>query len=262
VQGIRGLRFTAVAAGFSLVAAAYCLAHGLVIDDELNLPRTLAWAVASTFPWVCAWEGLKRLDARPAQPLQPLLAAALLIAALVVSAALQSALTQFYAADSDSLAQIVYRLLPIPFGIVVVRWLLRSSKPARADTGSPTERLRESQLERVLDVPTRRGVLAVRACDIEYVKAAGNYVELITGDRTLLMRVTLQELSEQLGLVGFVRVHRSLLVNSLHVVAARRRSGGRGVVELRSGTELPVGRQFGDNAATFVPTARRSSRQH
>lgn len=261
MQAVPGLRFTGVAAGFSLAAAAYCLAHGLVIDDELCLPRTFAWAVASTFPWVCAWEGLKRLDVRPTQPLQLLLSAALLIAALAVAAALEFALDVLYAADTDPLAQVVYRLLPIPFGIVVVRWLLRSAKPARVGTRSPAESLRESQIERILDVPTRRGTLAVRACDIEYVKAAGNYVELIIGDRTLLMRATLHELSAQLSPVGFVRVHRSLLVNSLHVVAARRGRRGRGVVELRSGAELPVGRQFGDNAATFVPTVQRSSRQ-
>lgn len=258
MQAVPGLRFTGVAAGLSLAAAAYCLAHGLVINDQLNLPRTLAWAVASTFPWVCAWEGLKRLGSRSAQPL---LSAALLIAALGVAAALEYALAEFYS-DTTSLAQIVYRLLPIPFGIVLVRRLLRPSQPIRTDTGSATERLRESQTERVLDIPTRRGMLAVRACDIEYVKAAGNYVELITGDRTLLMRATLQDLSDQLSLVGFVRVHRSLLVNTLHVVAARRGRRGREVIELRSGAQLPVGRQFGDNAASFVTPAHRSSRQH
>lgn len=261
MQTARGLRFTGVAAGLSLAAAAYCLAHGLVIDDELNLPRTLAWAVVSTFPWVCAWEGLKRLDGLRAQPLQPLLHALLLVAALGVAATLEYALARVYA-DTDSLAQIAYRLLPIPFGIALVRWLLRPAKPVRVDSRSPTDRLRESQIERVLDVPTRQGRLALRACDIEYVKAAGNYVELITSDRTLLMRATLHDLSDQLTLVGFVRVHRSLLVNTLHVVAARRGRRGRGIVELRSGAQLPVGRQFGDSAAAFVTIAPRSSRQH
>jgi hypothetical protein len=42
------LRFTGVAGSAILVAAAYCLAHGLVANDEINLPRTLAWAVGST----------------------------------------------------------------------------------------------------------------------------------------------------------------------------------------------------------------------
>jgi DNA-binding LytR/AlgR family response regulator len=140
---------------------------------------------------------VKRLSTKPAQPLQLLLSAALLIAALAVCAALEYALAAIYSTDADSLAQIVYRLLPIPFGIAIVRWLLQSSKPAPAEPESPRERRRESQIEPILDVPTRRGMLAVPACDIEYVKAAGNYVELITGDRTLLMRTTLHDLSAQ-----------------------------------------------------------------
>jgi DNA-binding LytR/AlgR family response regulator len=125
----------------------------------------------------------------------------------------------------------------------------------------PRERRREAQVEPILDVPTRSGVLAVRASDIEYAKAAGNYVELITGDRTLLMRTTLHDLSAQLGGAGFVRVHRSLLVNPLHVVATRRGRRGRRLVALRCGAELPVGRQFGQNAAALVTITHRSSQQ-
>jgi LytTr DNA-binding domain-containing protein len=234
--------------GLTLTAAAYCLVHGLVIDVEMNLPRTMAWAVTSTLPWLCAWEGLKRLGKWPAQSLQLLLSAGVLIAALVVCIALEYALGAIYSTDTDSLAQIVYRLLPIPVGIAVVRRLLQPSKPART-----------SQADPVLNVPTRQGTLAVRACDIEYIKAAGNYVELVTGDRTLLMRATLQDLSDQLAPIGFLRVHRSLLVNPLHVVATRRGPRGRRIVEVRSGAELPVGRQFGDNAAAFVTIAQRSS---
>ena len=245
-----GLRFTGAAASLSLVAAAYCLVHGFVIDVELNLPRTLAWAVVSTLPWLCAWEGLKWLEQRAAQSLQLVLSVGVLIAALAVCVGLEYALAAVYSADHDSIAQIVYRLLPIPFGIAVVRRLMQPSQPVR-----------ESQADPVLNVPTRQGTLAVRACDIEYIKAAGNYVELVTGDRTLLMRATLQDLSEQLGAVGFLRVHRSLLVNPLHVVATRRGPRGRRVVEVRSGAELPVGRQFGENAAAFVTIAQRSSQR-
>lgn len=248
MHAVSGSRFTGAAVCLSLAATAYCLVHGFVIDVEINLPRTLAWAVTSTLPWLCAWEGLKRLDSRPEQSLQFLWSAGVLIAALAVCVALELALGAIYSADTDSPAQIVYRLLPIPFGIAVVRRLMRPSKPPQA-----------SQF--VLNVPTRQGTLAVRACDIEYIKAAGNYVELITGDRTLLMRATLQELSDQLGAAGFLRVHRSVLVNPLHVVAARRAPRGRRIVELRSGAQLPIGRQFGDNAAALVTIAQRSSQR-
>ena len=154
-----------------MIAAAYCLVHGFVIDVELNLPRTLAWAVVSTLPWLCAWEALKWVEKRPAQSLQLVLSAGVLIAALAVCVALEYALAAVYSTDKDSLGQIVYRLLPIPFGLAVVRRLMRPSQPVR-----------ELQADPVLNVPTRQGTLAVRACDIEYIKAAGNYVELVTGD--------------------------------------------------------------------------------
>ncbi len=259
MQAVPGLRFTALAVGLVVIATVYCLAHGLVIDDEINLRRTLAWAVVSTFPWVCAWEGLQRLGAKSAQRLQPLLSAAVLVAALVVSVALEYALGGMYAADADSLAQIVYRLLPIPLGIAVARRVLRRPSPVRAGTEAPVERLRYLQVERVLDVPTRNGTVAVRAADIEYVRAAGNYVELITAARTLLMRATLHDLGKELGRVGFVRVHRSLLVNSLQVLAVRRGPRGRQLIKLNSGEELPVGRQFDGNTRAFVTIAHRSS---
>jgi two-component system LytT family response regulator len=204
VQAVpRLLHFPAVAGSLTLLAAGACLVHGVAIDAEIDLPHTLAWAIKSTLPWVCAWEGLKRVSAL----------------------------------------------------------LLRPSQPARRAAESATDRLRRLQLQRVLDVPTRCGVLALPACDIEYIKAAGNYVELITGDRTLLMRTTLQDLGHQLGAAGFVRVHRSLLVNPLHVVATRRGPRGRRLVALRSGAQLPVGRQFDENTAAFVTTAPRSSQR-
>ena len=251
MQAVPGLRFTALAAGLVVIATVYCLAHGLVIDDEINLPRTLAWAVVSTFPWVCAWEGLQCLGAKFAQRSQPLLSAAVLVAALVVAVALEYGLGAIYSADADSLAQMVYRLLPIPLGIAVALRMLRRPLSVRPIAESPTER--------VFDIPTRNGTLTVRAAEIEYVKAAGNYVELVIGERTLLMRATLHDLGEQLRAVGFVRVHRSLLVNSLQVLAVRRGPRGRQLVKLNSGEELPVGRQFEGNTRAFVTIAHRSS---
>jgi DNA-binding LytR/AlgR family response regulator len=206
-------------------------------------------------PWLGAWEGLKRLRAKPGEPLQYLLMAGVLLAALGAGVGAEYTLAAIYPADADSLAQIAYRQLPIPLAVAVAAMLLQP-KPA-----SP----KEQPAEPILNVPTRDGVLAVRPGEVEYVKAAGNYVELITGNRTLLMRTTLQELSGQLRGMGFVRVHRSVLVNAVHVQAVRRGPRGRRIVRVRSGAQLPVGRQFDQDAQTLqpngplVPKLRRSS---
>ena len=240
-------QFIGLAGGLGLLAASYCLAHGLFSDDVINLPRTLAWAVTTTLPWVCAWEGLKRLRTRPVQPLRPLLSALILIAAFAVCAASEYVLAAIYPVDAAPFVQILYRLLPIPLGIAVAAMLLQPK--ARV---APKEPL----LERMLNVPTRDGVLTVCPRDVEYVKAAGNYVELATSDRTLLMRMTLQELSEQLRGLGFVRVHRSVLVNALHVRSIRRGPRGRRVVTVRSGAQLPIGRQFDDDALAMLRSSQ------
>lgn len=251
------LKFTGLAAGLGFLASGYCLAHGLIADDLICLPRTLAWAVTSTLPWLGAWEGLKRMRAKQGQPLQYLMMTGILLAALGASVAAQYTLAAIYSVDADSLAQIAYRLLPIPLAVAVAAMLLQP-QPA-----SP----KEQPVEPVFNVSTRDGVLAVRAGEVEYVKAAGNYVELITGTRTLLMRTTLHELSGQLRGMGFVRVHRSVLVNAVHVQAVRRGPRGRRIVRVRSGAQLPVGRQFDQDAQTLqphgplVPKLRRSSPQ-
>jgi DNA-binding LytR/AlgR family response regulator len=250
-------KFTGLAGGLGLLAATYCLAHGLIADDAICLPRTLAWAITSTLPWVGAWEGLKRLRAKPAQPLQLLLMGGVLMAALGASVAAEYTLAAIYPVDADSLAQIAYRLLPIPLAFAVAAMLLQPK----------AERPKEQHVEHVLSIPTRDGMLEVRPGEVEYVKAAGNYVEVITGNRTLLMRTTLQELSGQLRGLGFVRVHRSVLVNAVHVLAVRRGPRGRRIVRVRSGAQLPVGRQFDEDARTlepnapFVPIRHRSSRR-
>lgn len=57
---------------------------------------------------------------------------------------------------------------------------------------------------------TRRHWLAPR--EIERIEAAGNYVELYTGDARLLHRATLNAVETQLAEHGFVRIHRSRLV--------------------------------------------------
>ena len=250
------IQFIGVAGCLSLITATYCLAHGLLGKGGTCLGLSLASGVTSTLPWSCAWEGLKRLSARPgARRLRPLLVPAVLIAALVSCGVLEQALSTLYSANDSSLAEILYRMLPIPLGIGAATVLLLTS-PRTTHEPAVSERVPQQQTESALKVPTRYGVLAVQTSDIEYVKAAGNYVELITHERTLLMRTTLRDLTEQLGAAGFVRVHRSMLVNAMHVVGTRRAPHGRRLVRLRGGVELQVGRQFLENTRAFTPESR------
>lgn len=81
---------------------------------------------------------------------------------------------------------------------------------------------------------------------IEWIKAAGNYVEVRRGGRTLLLRSTMQSLERMLDNSRFVRIHRQVIVNTDYVdTSVRGRSGN--VVQLKDGTTFKVGNRYGTN---------------
>jgi DNA-binding LytR/AlgR family response regulator len=94
----------------------------------------------------------------------------------------------------------------------------------------------------LLRLPTRDGTESVPVAEIEYVKAAGNYVELFALGRSWLLRTTLTRLATELEACGFSRVHRSILVNRRHVSVWDREQRR---LRLTSGVELPLGRSPG-----------------
>ena len=75
---------------------------------------------------------------------------------------------------------------------------------------------------------------------IDWIEGAGNYARLHTGDGTHLLRGSLADLEERLRPRGFLRIHRSTIVNAARVIGMRHWSGGTHVVELEDGTELRV----------------------
>ncbi len=74
-----------------------------------------------------------------------------------------------------------------------------------------------------------------------YVEAQGDYVRLHTGDGNYLVRTPLAALERRWAGSGFIRAHRSTLVNARHVSELRYDAGR---VLLQVGTEtLPVSRR-------------------
>jgi hypothetical protein len=79
--------------------------------------------------------------------------------------------------------------------------------------------------------------------DILWIEAAGNYVELFTASRSHLVRGTLAGFEQQLAGQGFVRVHRSRLVNAAHVRAVETKPSGDFTVTL-DGRSVAGSRRF------------------
>ena len=82
------------------------------------------------------------------------------------------------------------------------------------------------------------------ADQIERVEAAGNYVEVHTGDGPVLHRATLAAVEAELAPHGFARIHRSRLVRRNAVRAVASTPSGDFEVTLASGATVAGSRRY------------------
>lgn len=84
----------------------------------------------------------------------------------------------------------------------------------------------------------------VRIADIDWIEAAGMYVNLHIGGKELLYRAGLQEIADKLDPQRFVRVHRSAIVNIDSIVQLEPISHGEFEVVLKNGSRSRVSRSY------------------
>lgn len=81
--------------------------------------------------------------------------------------------------------------------------------------------------------------------DILWIEAAGNYAQIHTRNgRVVLMRSTLARLTERLDDAGFIRIHRSRLVNAAAVTGMENLPAGDALLNLCSGAEILASRRY------------------
>lgn len=80
--------------------------------------------------------------------------------------------------------------------------------------------------------------------DIDWIEAAGVYVHLHAGQKSLLYRATVGQMEQRLDPRRFVRVHRSAMVNTDRIKELQPRSHGDYVVLLKDGAELTLSRGY------------------
>ena len=84
----------------------------------------------------------------------------------------------------------------------------------------------------------------IRVIDIDWIEAAGVYVNLHVGGKELLYRAPLAELAERLDPRRFVRVHRSAIVNIESILQLEPISHGEFEAVLRNGARTRVSRTY------------------
>jgi two-component system LytT family response regulator len=95
-----------------------------------------------------------------------------------------------------------------------------------------------------LPIKSNGRIIPLRLTDIEWIEADRDYVSVHAGGKSWLMRETIAALELRLALSGFVRIHRSTLVNAERVKELRPRDKGEYTVVLNDGTELKLTRNY------------------
>lgn len=91
---------------------------------------------------------------------------------------------------------------------------------------------------------SRGRILFLPVSDIRWIGAEGNYVRLCTATENHLLRETMAHLETRLDPRGFLRVHRSFIVNLKYVKEVRREANGDSVVILDNGQRVAMGRSY------------------
>ena len=90
-------------------------------------------------------------------------------------------------------------------------------------------------------------ILFIDAADVIAVEAKGNCVLLMHTSSSHVLRESISTMEEKLNLHGFVRIHRSVLVNAALVEEIHPRSTGEYVLRVRGGREFTVTRTYKNN---------------
>jgi DNA-binding LytR/AlgR family response regulator len=102
---------------------------------------------------------------------------------------------------------------------------------------------RTATQERSLWVQQRGEMIRIPIVALDWIQAEGEYVRLHLGEKSYLLRSSISSLVDDLANEGFLRIHRSLIINLERLSAIRgTRAGSK--AKLSTGVELPVGRKY------------------
>jgi len=133
-------------------------------------------------------------------------------------------------------------------GILAVReWWIR--RPARGIAAAPA-------LPETIDTKLGSKLSRIPVAEVAWIEARGDYVKLHTATGAHLASRRMGELAELLRPLGFVRIHRSAIVNPSRVRVLEPRSHGDSQVTLQDGTELRVSRQRRQELLAAIDSSR------
>lgn len=118
------------------------------------------------------------------------------------------------------------------------------TEPAQA---SPQDTKTSSSLTARIAIKVKGRIRFIRAADVVAIEAAGNHVIIRHKSRSYMVRESIAVAEEKPAPYGFVRIHRSVLVNYAEVEEIQPLRTGEYVLRINSGKEYSVTRTYKRN---------------
>ena len=107
-----------------------------------------------------------------------------------------------------------------------------------------------------LTVQTGSRIQIVTTENVEWIGAAGDYVELHVNGSSFLLRETMASLEQRLDPGKFIRIHRSRIVRSRSIVELRSIENREFTVKLLDGSEHRSSRTYADRLEHWLSSGR------
>ena len=96
----------------------------------------------------------------------------------------------------------------------------------------------------------------VDPADVHAVEASRNYITLHVGNERLLLRCGMQQAETMLDPTMFLRIHRSVIVNTRHIREMARQLYGDYEVTLSNGSRFSTGRAYRRRVVNYLNSGR------
>ncbi len=101
-------------------------------------------------------------------------------------------------------------------------------------------------------IKTKGSILFIDPADVAVIEAQGNYVLLQRLSGSYLLRESISTVARKLEPYGFIRIHRSVLVNTSFVEEIHPWTTGEYVLRIKGGKELTVSRTYKKNLKSIA----------
>lgn len=117
---------------------------------------------------------------------------------------------------------------------------------------SVSELRRTAPTSEHIAIKDRHQILFLPLSDIDYIQADGDYVTIHTNEKKYLHYDTMKAMEQRLHAAHFLRIHRSVIVNTLKIKALQPHFNGEYFLTLQNGQQLKSSRSYKDNMQAFL----------